>query len=61
MRPDKVAERKGKLLSDMAEGMLRSGYPEEYRKEILEASIVGYQKQVAASESGEKPLYRPRG
>ena len=60
IRPDKVMERKGKLLTDMAEGMMRSGYPEEFRREVLESSIIGYRKQVAASESGEKPLYRPR-
>ena len=60
-RPDKVEERKGKLLTDMAEGMMKSGYPEQYRREVLEASIIGYQRQVAASEAGVKPLYRPRG
>ena len=59
-RPDKVEERKGKLLADMAEGMMKSGYPEQYRQEVLEASVIGYQRQVAASEAGEKPLYRPR-
>ena len=60
VRPDKLVERKGELLTEMAEGMKRSGYPEDYRKEVLEASIVGYKKQVTASEAGEKPLYRPR-
>ena len=44
----------------MAKAMMRSGYPEQYRREVLEDSIVGYQRQVAASEKGETPLYRGR-
>ena len=44
----------------MAEAMMRSGYPEQYRREVLEDSIVGYQRQVTASEKGETPLYRGR-
>ena len=28
IRPDKIVEKNGKLLTDMAEGMMRSGYPE---------------------------------
>ena len=59
-RPDKINERRGRLLTDMAEAMLKSGYNEEYRKDVLESCIIGYQKQVAASEAGKVPLYRGR-
>ena len=59
-RPDKVEQRMGELLTDMAESMMLSGYPEGYRQEILEAAVVGYRRQVAASERGERPLYRGR-
>ena len=59
-RPDMVQQRKGRLLTDMAEGMLKSGYPEEYRRDVLESSIIAYKKQVAASDAGKTPLYRPR-
>jgi hypothetical protein len=55
-----VAERKAGLLEDLAETMLVSGYPEEYRAGVLKAAITGYQRQVEADSSGEKPLYRPR-
>ena len=47
-------------MTDMAEAMMRSGFPQQYRREVLEDSIVGYQRQVTASEKGETPLYRGR-
>ena len=59
-RPDKVNERKGRLLTDMAEAMMKSGYPENYRKEVLQLSVIGYERQIAAYEAGVTPLYRPR-
>jgi hypothetical protein len=59
-RPDQVAARKAGLLEDLAETMLVSGYPEEYRAGVLKAALTGYQRQVEADQSGEKPLYRPR-
>jgi hypothetical protein len=59
-RPDLVEERKAGLMEDLAETMLISGYPEEYRAGVLKAAVTGYQRQVEADRSGEKPLYRPR-
>ena len=37
-----------------------SGYPEDYRRGILESAVACYEAQVAASLRGEVPLYRPR-
>ena len=34
--------------------MMRSGYPEQYRQEVLEDSIVGYQRQVVQGEGVEQ-------
>ena len=31
-----------------------------YREGVLKAGVLGYEKQLAASKRGEKPLYRPR-
>ena len=48
-------------MEDLAERMLLSGYPEDYRRSVLEAVLGGYEGQVATAERGEKLLYRPRG
>ena len=40
--------------------MMKSGYPEKYREGVLQAALVGYQRQVEASDRGQNPLYRPR-
>ena len=39
----------------------RSGYSESYRTEVIKSGVVGYERQLEASRSGEKPLFRPRG
>ena len=49
-----------RLMEDMAEGMMLSGYPEYFRESVLVSSLTGYRNQVAASHKGEKPLYRER-
>ena len=49
------------LLEQLAEVMMVSGYPEDFRRGILESSVACYDKQVAASVEGRVPLYRPRG
>ena len=59
-RPRLVERHKVELLEDMGEMMLRSGYPEEFRAGVLESALVGYQRQVEASQRGQTPLYRPR-
>ena len=48
------------LLEHLAEVMMLSGYPEDYRRGILESAVACYEAQVAASLRGEVPLYRPR-
>ena len=47
-------------MEDMAEMLANSGYPEQYRANILRSAIVGYNRQVEADRAGLKPLYRPR-
>ena len=39
---------------------MKSGYPENYRKEVVQSSVIGYERQIAADEAGVTPLYRPR-
>jgi hypothetical protein len=48
------------LMEQLAETMMISGYPEDYRRGVLESAVACYQRQVAASDRGEVPLYRPR-
>ena len=38
-----------------------SGYDEKFRREVLQAGTMGFEKQKVASETGGRPLYRPRG
>ena len=48
------------LMEQLAETMMVSGYPEDYRRGVIESAVGCYKRQVAASERGEVPLYRPR-
>ena len=41
--------------------MAKSGYGEGYRREVITSGVAGFERQVEASRSGEKPLFRPRG
>ena len=59
-RPDLVVEDRVRLMEDLAEGMMLSGYPAPYRESIIRSALTGYRRQVEASERGETPLYRPR-
>ena len=47
-------------MTDLAARLRDSGYDEVYRGEIIRDAVVGYERQVEASDKGEKPLYRPR-
>jgi hypothetical protein len=48
------------LMEQLAVTMMVSGYPEDYRRGVIESAVACYQRQVAASDRGEVPLYRPR-
>ena len=48
------------LMEQLAETMMISGYPEDYRRGVLESAVACYQCQLTASDQGEVPLYRPR-
>ena len=48
------------LMEQLAKTMMVSGYPEDFRRGVLESAVACYQRQVAASDRGEVPLYRPR-
>jgi hypothetical protein len=56
-----VEQDKVKLMEDLAESMMHSGYPAHYRETILLSALTGYRRQMEASLRGEKPLYRARG
>ena len=48
------------LMEQLAETMMVSGYPEDFRRGVIESAVACYEGQVAASTRGEVPLYRPR-
>ena len=48
------------LMEQLAETMMVSGYPEDFRRGVIESAVACYEGQVAASARGEVPLYRPR-
>ena len=54
-------EIKAPILTNFCKKMARSGYPESYRAEVIKSGVVGYERQLEASRSGQKPLFRPRG
>ena len=59
-RPDLVPRLRSELLENLCEKMMISGYPEEFRAGVIRSAAVGYERLMAASASGERPLYRPR-
>ena len=48
------------LMEELAEIMMVSGYPEDFRRGVIESAVACYQSQVEASKRGEVPMYRPR-
>ena len=46
-------------MTDLAVRLRDSGYDEVYRGEIIRDAVIGYERQAAASDRGDKPLYRP--
>ena len=48
------------LMEQLTETMMVSGYPEDFRRGVIESAVACYEGQVAASARGEAPLYRPR-
>ena len=48
------------LMEQLADTMMISGYPEDFRRGVIESAVACYQRQVEASRRGEVPLYRPR-
>ena len=52
---------KAPILTKFCKKMARSGYSESYRTEVIKSGVLGYERQLEASLSGEKPLFRPRG
>ena len=59
-RPSLVPVLQKELMESLAEMMLISGYPEEFRAGVIQSAVIGYQRLAAACERGERPLYRPR-
>ena len=47
------------LMEQLAKTMMISGYPEDFRSGVLESAVTCYEQQLAASNTGVKPLYRP--
>ena len=48
------------MLTKFSKKMGRSGYHQGYREEVIKSGVLGFERQLAASRSGEKPLFRPR-
>ena len=48
------------ILTKFSKKMARSGYHQGYREEVIKSGVLGFERQLAASRSGEKPLFRPR-
>ena len=59
-RPELHNELKVPMMEQLATKMMISGYPADFRRGVIESAVKCYEGQLAASVSGEKPLYRPR-
>lgn len=58
--PDIPWERRAELLSDFCLRMKISGYPQLYRKGIIESTLAAWDKILEEDRTGERPLYRER-
>ena len=56
--PDTPWDRKVEFLNDFCLRMKISGYPEQYRKNIIESALAAWDKIVLDDQFGLKPLYR---
>ena len=56
--PDTPWEKKVEFLNDFCLRMKISGYPEQYRKNIIESALAAWDKIVLEDQFGLKPLYR---
>ena len=52
---------KAEILSEFSNSMKLSGYPENYRQNIIKSGIEAFEKICDESDTGGTPLYRPRG
>ena len=59
-RPKLHSELRVSMMEQLAIKMMISGYPADFRRGVIESAVKCYEAQLAASVSGEKPLYRPR-
>ena len=59
-RKELTCSRKQEILSDYMQMLKNSGYPVNFRKEILSSGLNGYNKILEADRSNQKPLYRPK-
>ena len=54
-------EEVNEIVENYMKKLQNSGYDEKFRREVLQAGTMGFEKQKVASETGGRPLYRPRG
>ena len=54
------AEHQAPALTKFSKKMARSGYPQGYRAEVIKSGVLGFERQLEASRSGEKPMFWPR-
>ena len=48
------------ILSEFAWSLHLSGYSEQFRYDVIQSGIKGYEAQCSASDAGKTPLYRDR-
>ena len=51
-KPELHGELRVPLLEHLAETMMLSGYPEDYRRGVLESAVACYKAQLASSQQG---------
>ena len=51
---------KAAILTEFSHSMMCSGYSEKFRLEIIQAGVVGFERQCAEADSGGTPVHRPR-
>ena len=58
-RRDLPWSEKAAILSEFSHSMMCSGYTEQFRLEIIQAGVIGFERQCQAADNGGTPIHRP--
>ena len=51
---------KAEILTEFSHSLMSSGYSEKFRLDIIQAGVIGFEKQCETADSGGTPVHKPR-